>query len=159
MFFWAASPKYAILHFRPNADRKLEKCWQHATKKRVSKKLCLVDQHKSLCQSCRVSWPKLDRTSPWLSVQSLPSQKSKWSCHSLLSSHRSQKAVELTSVSKPVSWLDQLKLVLPQSLRKELRKKVLKPQPMLVQQWLVDLKQRVMKPDHTFWQGQSEQVW
>lgn len=30
---------------------------------------------------------------------------------------------------------------------------------MLVQQWLVDLKQRVLKPDHTLWQGQSKQVW
>lgn len=49
----------------------------------------------------------------------------------------------MTKLPKRVAWLNQVKLVVPQPLRQKLRKPVLKPQPLFVQQRVVNLTRRL----------------
>lgn len=93
-----------------------------------------------------------------MTVYALSPQESKWACHASVPHLRAGYSVELSKLAKPVTWLDQLEMVVSQTVRKELWREVCEPQALLVQQWVVDVEQWLPPPLKDGQEGPKKQV-
>lgn len=93
-----------------------------------------------------------------MSLQPLPLQEPKRPCHSLVRRHKQRDTVKVSQVPEPLAWLDQLEVVVSQAAWEQLREEFREPQPVLIQQWLLDLEQWLDEPVPEHRTGQQEQV-
>lgn len=137
-----------------NEHRALSEPRSHHSPRWLDKKLRLVRQHEPLREPCSPSWPELDRRRLPVSFQALPPQEPERPCHRVVPHHRSRHPVELPQLPEPLPWLDQMEVVLPQSTEEELRKELRTAQPLLLQQRLLDVEQRLPTPLSPHREGQ-----
>lgn len=93
-----------------------------------------------------------------MTLQPLPTQEAEWSRHTPVTTHRPRHSVKLPKLTETLARLDQVELLLSQPSRVELWEKLLEVQPVLLQQRVVDRRQRLKTTLEVGQKGQQEQL-